>query len=82
MDRRTFLKSVVASGAAAVAGLTRLEAALPQVTITKIRIFAPPNLNPIFNQSNMVVTVETTNPKLVGIVKAAHATRSNSAPEA
>jgi galactonate dehydratase len=67
VDRRTFLQSVVASGAAAVTGLTRLEAALPQVTITKVRIFSPPNLNPLFNQSNMVVTVETTDPKLVGI---------------
>jgi L-alanine-DL-glutamate epimerase-like enolase superfamily enzyme len=67
VDRRTFLKAVVASGAAAVPGWTRLEAALPQVTITKVRIFAPPNLNPLFNQSNMVVTVETTDPKLVGV---------------
>jgi galactonate dehydratase len=67
VDRRTFLKGVVASGAAAVAGLTRLEAALPQVTITKVRIFSPPSLNPTFNQSNMVVLVETTDPKLVGI---------------
>jgi galactonate dehydratase len=67
VDRRTFLKGVVASGAAAVTGLTRLEASLPQVTITKVRIFSPPNLNPLFNQSNMVVIVETSNPKLVGI---------------
>jgi galactonate dehydratase len=24
-----------------------------------VRIYRPPNLNPLFNQSNMVVTVET-----------------------
>ncbi|HWY87726.1 MAG TPA: mandelate racemase/muconate lactonizing enzyme family protein, partial [Gemmataceae bacterium] len=67
MDRRLFLKSLVTVGAGACAGLTRLEAALPQVTITKVRIFSPPTLNQTFNQSNMVVTVETTKPELVGI---------------
>jgi galactonate dehydratase len=40
---------------------------LPKLTITRVRIFAPPVLNPIFNQSNMVVTVETSNPKLIGV---------------
>src|ERR1700694_4997912 len=67
MDRRAFLKTVTASGAAAFAGVSRLEAALPQVTITKVRIFQPPNLNQTFNQSNMVVTVETSNPNLIGV---------------
>jgi galactonate dehydratase len=65
VDRRTFLQSVEASGAAAFTGF--VEAGLPQVTITKVRIFAPPTLNQTFNQSNMVVTVETTNPNLIGI---------------
>ena len=37
----------------------RVEAALPKAKITKVRIFQPPNLNQLFNQSNMVVTVET-----------------------
>jgi L-alanine-DL-glutamate epimerase-like enolase superfamily enzyme len=71
MDRRTALKSVVATGAAAVAGLTETaeaaNAELPKLTITKVRIFAPPTLNQTMNQSNMVVTVETNNPKLVGV---------------
>ena len=67
MDRRAFLKSVAASGAAGLASLHRLEAALPQVTITRVKIFQPPNLNETFNQSNMVVTVETTNPNLTGV---------------
>jgi L-alanine-DL-glutamate epimerase-like enolase superfamily enzyme len=67
MDRRTALKSVVASGAAALTGMAPLDAALPKLTITRIRIFRPPNLNQTFNQSNMVVTVETSNPKLTGI---------------
>ena len=37
----------------------RLEAALPKAKITRVRIYEPPNLNPLFNQSDMVVTVET-----------------------
>jgi hypothetical protein len=44
-----------------------VETGLPKLTITRIRIYAPPNLNPVFNQSNMVVTIETSNPKLVGV---------------
>src|SRR5262245_9336001 len=67
MDRRTFLKAVATGGAAAFAGTSHLYAALPQVTITKVRIFEPPNLNQTFNQSNMVVTVETSNPNLIGV---------------
>jgi galactonate dehydratase len=67
VDRRTALKSVVASGAAALTGMANLEDALPKLTITKVRIFAPPTLNQTFNQSNMVVTVETTNPNLTGV---------------
>jgi galactonate dehydratase len=70
VDRRTALKSVAASGAAAVASLTSEAAAaadLPKLTITRVRIYAPPNVNQTFNQSNMVVTVETTNPMLIGV---------------
>ena len=35
------------------------EAALPKAKITKVNIYEPPNPNRLFNQSNMVVTVET-----------------------
>src|SRR5262249_17774648 len=62
--------SAVAAGAATLTRVTATEAAaaeLPKLTITRIRIYAPPNVNPIFNQSNMVVTVETTNPQLTGV---------------
>ena len=31
----------------------------PKAKVTRVRIYRPPNLNPLFNQSNMVVTVET-----------------------
>src|SRR5438128_3946865 len=56
MNRRQFLKT---TAAAALAALDRSQAALPAVTITRVRIYQPPNLNQLFNQSNMLVTVET-----------------------
>ena len=59
MNRRLFLKSMAASSAAAFLGLPRAGAALPQAKITRVRIYQPPNLNPLFNQSNMLCTVET-----------------------
>ena len=36
-----------------------VEAALPKIKITRVKIYRPPDLNQLFNQSNMVVTVET-----------------------
>jgi L-alanine-DL-glutamate epimerase-like enolase superfamily enzyme len=35
------------------------QAATPKMKITRVRLYAPPNPNPIFNQSDLVVTVET-----------------------
>lgn len=35
------------------------EAALPKAKITRVRIYKPPDLNQLFNQSNMICTVET-----------------------
>lgn len=34
-------------------------AAVPRMKITRVRLYAPPNPNPLFNQSDLVVTVET-----------------------
>lgn len=59
MHRRTFLKSLAAASAIAAARPRRLEASLPKATITRVRILQPPALNPTFNQSNMLVEVET-----------------------
>jgi galactonate dehydratase len=59
MDRRRFLKSLAAASAAALTGLPRAEAALPGAKITRVRIYQPPSLNQLFNQSNMLCTVET-----------------------
>ena len=36
-----------------------VRAAVPKMKITRVRIYRPPVLNELFNQSNMVVTVET-----------------------
>jgi L-alanine-DL-glutamate epimerase-like enolase superfamily enzyme len=59
MERRTFLQALAAVPAASLLPAARALAALPKATITRVRIYKPPNLNPLFNQSNMVVTVET-----------------------
>src|SRR6266566_4566079 len=60
MNRRTFLKSVAAvSAATPFAGFDRAEAALSPAKITRIRIYQPPIPNQLFNQSNMLCTIET-----------------------
>ena len=59
MNRRTFLKALAAAQAALVLRPEDASAALPPARITRVRIYRPPNLNPLFNQSDMVVTVET-----------------------
>jgi L-alanine-DL-glutamate epimerase-like enolase superfamily enzyme len=64
--RRHFLRNL-AVGAAAAAVLPRAFGALPKAKITKVNIYRPPNLNLHFNQSNMVVTIETDQPGLIGV---------------
>src|SRR5687768_11316351 len=59
MDRRTFLRAVAATPALSLWHPFQAAGELPRARITRVRIFRPPNLNPLFNQSNMVVTVET-----------------------
>jgi L-alanine-DL-glutamate epimerase-like enolase superfamily enzyme len=56
MKRRSFLGSVAA---VSLASRQQISAAIPKMKITRVRAYAPPNLNPLFNQSNMVITVET-----------------------
>jgi len=59
MKRRSFLKSLSAAiVAAATSGLPAF-ASLPKMKITRVRAYRPPNPNPLFNQSDMVVTIET-----------------------
>ena len=59
MHRRTFLNSLAAGSVAAVAAPRLAQAAVPKMKITRVRLYAPPNPNPLFNQSDMVVTIET-----------------------
>src|SRR5579862_5339813 len=59
MRRRTFLQSLAAASAVSLARLPRLHAAVPKMKITRVRAYAPPNPNPLFNQSDTVVIVET-----------------------
>ncbi len=58
MKRRTLLKALaIASGS----GIWRRQAsaAIPRMKITRVRLYSPPNPNPLFNQSDQVVTIET-----------------------
>src|SRR5262249_6316867 len=60
MDRRTFLQAAaVTAPALGLAGAAKASAALPKAKITRVRVYRPPTLNPLFNQSNMLCTIET-----------------------
>jgi L-alanine-DL-glutamate epimerase-like enolase superfamily enzyme len=59
MDRRAFLQSLAVVSAASIAHVPAARAALPRLKITRIRAYVPPSPNPLFAQSNTVVTVET-----------------------
>ena len=59
MNRRTFLSAAATAPALALVRPRNAAAALPKARITRVRIYRPPDLNPLFNQSNMLVTVET-----------------------
>ena len=59
MNRRTFLRALAAAPALGLANPFEARADLPKAKIIRVRIYRPPNLNPLFNQSNMVCTVET-----------------------
>jgi galactonate dehydratase len=58
MQRRAFLKSLSMAAVAAVRAAPAF-AILPKMKITRVRAYLPPNPNPLFNQSDTVVTVET-----------------------
>src|SRR5579864_5258899 len=56
--RRAFLRSCAAAGAALLSPLPSL-AAIPKMKIIRVRAYAPPTPNPLFNQADTVVTIET-----------------------
>jgi L-alanine-DL-glutamate epimerase-like enolase superfamily enzyme len=61
MNRRSFFRTLPAAGAALARPSTAAAspAAPVKMKITRVRIYEPPNRNPLFNQSDLVVTVET-----------------------
>jgi galactonate dehydratase len=58
VNRRSFVRSLAAPGVG-LAALPQVRAAVPKMKITRVRAYTPPKPNPIFNQSDMVVTAET-----------------------
>ena len=54
-----FLRALASAPALGLLSPFDARADLPKAKITRVRIYRPPNLNPLFNQSNMVCTVET-----------------------
>jgi galactonate dehydratase len=60
MKRRAFLRSLAATAiASGMRTLPSYAAPLPKMKITRVRAYLPPHPNPLFNQSDVVVTVET-----------------------
>jgi galactonate dehydratase len=59
MNRRAFLKALGAAAGAATLGSALVHAAVPKMKITRVRLYSPPSPNPLFNQSDLVVTIET-----------------------
>lgn len=59
MHRRAFLGTLAAAGAVVSTGPRLARAAVSKMKITRVRAYQPPNPNPLFNQSDVVVTVET-----------------------
>ena len=59
MNRRAFLRSLAATAAASAVGALPAFAVLPKMKITRVRAYSPPHPNPLFNQSDTVVTIET-----------------------
>ena len=59
MNRRHFLRSIGTASTAALGLASSARAALPKMKITRVRAYHPPNPNPLFNQSDLVVIIET-----------------------
>ncbi|HEY1214160.1 MAG TPA: mandelate racemase/muconate lactonizing enzyme family protein, partial [Bryobacteraceae bacterium] len=60
MNRRSFTKFLAGTSIAGLVKPPRVQATpIPKMKITRVRAYSPPNPNPLFNQSDIVVTVET-----------------------
>ena len=59
VHRGTFLRSLAAATLAGAAKPARAQAAISKAKVTRVRVYTPPSPNPLFNQSDLVVAVET-----------------------
>jgi len=59
MNRRTFLSSALALAGGTTVASRMSFAAIPKMKVRRIRFYQPQHVNPTFNQSNRIVTVET-----------------------
>lgn len=59
MKRRALLKTLAATPALGMGAAQQARPSIPKMKITRVRAYSPPRLNSLFNQSNVVVTVET-----------------------
>jgi galactonate dehydratase len=59
MNRRVFLRAIAAATASMPGKPHLARAAVSKMKITRVRAYLPPHPNPLFNQSDVVVTVET-----------------------
>ncbi len=59
LNRRSLFRSLTAVSVASAVRAPRAQAALPKMKITRVRAYAPPSPNPLFNQADTVVTIET-----------------------
>jgi L-alanine-DL-glutamate epimerase-like enolase superfamily enzyme len=59
VHRRTFFRSLAAASAVAAVHPPPGFAAVTKNKITRVRVYEPPDPNPLFNQSDLVVAIET-----------------------
>src|ERR1700676_471932 len=60
MKRRAFLSSLAATAiATGMRTLPSYATPLPKMKTSRVRVYLPPHPNPLFNQSDVVVTIET-----------------------
>src|SRR5437588_13095294 len=59
MKRRSFFQSMAAASAVGLADSKPAPAAIAKMKITRVRAYRTANPNPLFNQSDIVVTIET-----------------------
>jgi galactonate dehydratase len=59
MNRRKFIQALSTTAVAAATSSLPAFGSMPKMKITRIRAYLPPNPNPLANQSDLVITIET-----------------------